>query len=77
MIIGDTDVVMGVTTKHVLLPVWSEEVPIIGSSEGVPDRNQPLKTKLPQFFRGVGVVARQGAGEGSTSGSGIRNVEFD
>jgi hypothetical protein len=43
----------------------------------MPDGNQPLKVKLPQFFRGVGVIARQRAREGSTSGSGVGNVEFD
>lgn len=77
MIIRGTNVIVRVTTEHVLLPVWPEEVTVVGSSERVPDRNQPLKAKLPQFFRGVGVVARQRAREGGTSGSDVGDVEFN
>ena len=72
MIIG-----VGVTAEHVFLPVWPEEIPIVSSSERVPDRNQPLKAKLPHFFRGIGIIARERAREGSTSTSGVGNVEFD
>lgn len=76
MIIGVRDAGVGVTAEHVFLPVWPEEVAIVGSSERVPDRNQPLEAELPQFFRGIGVIARQRTREGCAGTSDIRDVEF-
>jgi hypothetical protein len=57
--------------------MWTEVVVIVGSPERVSNHGQPFKVKLPQFFCGVGVVARQRAREASTGRSGIRNVELN
>ena len=45
---GDTDVMESVVAEHVFLPVWLEEVSVVGIPKGVPDCNQPLRAKFPQ-----------------------------
>lgn len=77
LIIVEIDVMVRVTAEHVLLPMWSEKVPVVGGSEGVPDRNQPLEAEFPHFLWGIGIVTRQHPREGSTGTSYIRNVKFN
>lgn len=59
------------------LPLWTEEVAVVCSSEGVPHGDQPLMAKLLQVFRGAGLVARQRPREASTSRVDIGNVKLD